>query len=69
MEGHGRIATGTDAGMSRNSLSDAQNSLQAHMEDNDRTPLLRDSRSPIDDTGVPDTESKKTWRSANVGCT
>lgn len=66
MDGHERIATGADAGMSRDTLSDAQNSLQAHIDGDERAPLLGGSESPIDDTEALDAEPKKTWRSANV---
>lgn len=66
-EGHERIATGTDVDIPRNTLSDAQSSLQAHINDDDRAPLLEDSDSPIDDAEVSETEPKKTWRTANVG--
>lgn len=67
MEGRDRIATGTDVDVPRNTLSDAQTSLQAHINEDERAPLLGDSESPIDDTEAPGTEPKKAWRTANVG--
>lgn len=59
---------------SRATLSDAQNSLQMHI--NDRTPLLQEDnvasgyrRSSLsnDGTEASQTEPKKAWRTASVG--